>query len=472
MTCEPKKLIDRVGHCLEGYGLAPDQTIFCGFSGGADSTALILLVQLAGRRQTAVHLNHELRGEQAKEDAAWCHQFCHSRGIDFECHDLDVTGTKRPGESLEEAARRCRLNFWKEYLGRGAVVALGHHADDAVEDLLLRLARGSNTSGLTGLREDRTFYGIRFLRPLLGLRRKALIEFLKEQGVQDWREDQSNDDTRFRRNAVRKQWLPLIRNTLGSDKALHRSLAALRADAEYLEGAAVEALPAHATVEAFRKIHVSLLPRVLRLWIERETGCLWLPRYSAVERVVREIEQSSEHPRQVPLGDNVTLVINKGVLRVASAFKDYDLTWRWRDTPLLRIPQIGLQLETRMEPAGPLDRFDRENRDVAIFPETALPDELNVRNWRNGDRFTPFGHSTLRKVKDTFSAAAIPADRRPLFPLVRDGHEILWIAGIKRSRSRPAKPADSVVIFTRRAIEGAEQESMLRQTSEILGVEQ
>ena len=144
-----------------------------GFSGGADGTALLLGMHQANTGVfTAVHFHHGLRGAEADADEAWCRTFCATRSIPFISKHLDVPYNTRRGESCEEAARRLRLEAWQALSQGKKPILLAHHADDAIEELFLRLARGSNTSALVPLKPVRKLHGLTILRPLLSFRKR------------------------------------------------------------------------------------------------------------------------------------------------------------------------------------------------------------------------------------------------------------------------------------------------------------
>ena len=126
-----------------------------GFSGGADSTALLLLLEEAFPCIEAVHLNHGLRGDAAAADEDWCRNFCRERGIPYVSVALNVPAKRCLGEGIEAAGRRLRLAYWRDTTNSECAVALGHHADDCIEDLLLRATRGANSGGLTPMRPRR-----------------------------------------------------------------------------------------------------------------------------------------------------------------------------------------------------------------------------------------------------------------------------------------------------------------------------
>ncbi|RMD74190.1 MAG: hypothetical protein D6820_17225, partial [Lentisphaerae bacterium] len=106
-------------------GIKKGQRVVCGFSGGADSTALLLLLEEYGCDVLGVHIDHMLRGAESTADAEWCREFCAKQKIDFELHRVDVQAERRKGESLEMAARRLRLRVWQRYTAWP--VALAHH---------------------------------------------------------------------------------------------------------------------------------------------------------------------------------------------------------------------------------------------------------------------------------------------------------------------------------------------------------
>ena len=154
-------VIETIAEFAEGHGLPPSGgALYAGFSGGADSTALVVALHRLGIPFTAVHFQHGLRGD-AEGDQVWCLQFCHQRGIPFVQRRLDVPVHQSTGEGIEAAARRCRLLAWRDLCQPDDAVALGHHGDDALETLLLRMMRGSGTTGLVGLRPDRVVEGDR-----------------------------------------------------------------------------------------------------------------------------------------------------------------------------------------------------------------------------------------------------------------------------------------------------------------------
>lgn len=127
--------------------------ILVGFSGGADSTALLMLAargaEKSGCELLAVHFNHHLRGAESDKEALDAEEFARKLKVKFLKIDLHIP----PGGNLESRARQARLEKWKELCRNYSdpVVLLGHHKDDLIENFFIRTGRGSNASGLTGM---------------------------------------------------------------------------------------------------------------------------------------------------------------------------------------------------------------------------------------------------------------------------------------------------------------------------------
>lgn len=179
------------------------------FSGGADSTALLLAAwqQWPGRVQ-AFHVHHGLQAA-ADDFDRHAQAFCGERGIPYQ--RLHVQAAHRPGQSPEDAARQARYRGLAELAqAHGAQwVLLGQHAQDQAETVLLALTRGAGLPGLAAMPEVFERHGARFGRPVLGVSGSALRAWLQEQGMAVV-EDPTNHDLRYTRNRIRALVLPVL----------------------------------------------------------------------------------------------------------------------------------------------------------------------------------------------------------------------------------------------------------------------
>ena len=179
------------------------------YSGGADSTALLLLAARAWPGQVhAVHIHHGLQ-VGADAFAGHCEEVC--RGLGVPLRVVKVHARNAPGESPEDAARKARYAALAEAAAALGVrsVLLAQHADDQVETMLLALSRGAGLPGLAAMPAGFERHGMRFERPLLGASGPAIREWLAGEGA-GFIEDPTNADTSFTRNRIRHELLPAL----------------------------------------------------------------------------------------------------------------------------------------------------------------------------------------------------------------------------------------------------------------------
>lgn len=204
--------------------LRPGDRICAAVSGGADSVALLLALHAANRQPrealgvvlSAVHVHHNLRGEEADADAEFVVGLCGRVEVPLHLLKVDVPAhIEQTGETMEEAARNLRYGTFHELLttNRTDAVLTAHTLDDQAETVLMKLLRGAWTDGLSAIYPivnlERPQTG-RIIRPLLGVRREQIEEYLREEG-QPWREDASNGDTNHTRNRIRHELMPMLR---------------------------------------------------------------------------------------------------------------------------------------------------------------------------------------------------------------------------------------------------------------------
>ena len=261
-------------------------------SGGSDSVALACLLAdwaaAGGRRLEAVTVDHRLRPESGAEAAAVA-RLCAGRGVP---HAILAWQEGPGGGNLQAGARAARHRLiagWAAERGI-AMVALGHTLDDQAETFLLRLARGSGIDGLAAMAPAVRIGGLLWLRPLLGLRRATLRNWLTAREI-TWSEDPSNTDPRFDRVRARAALEPLSRLGLGPERlaataaAMARGRLALDAAAGELARAAIA--PGVAGDALVDPAPLRAAPEELRLRVLAGTlawvgGTIWRPRLASL----------------------------------------------------------------------------------------------------------------------------------------------------------------------------------------------
>ncbi|MCA9547952.1 MAG: tRNA lysidine(34) synthetase TilS, partial [Myxococcales bacterium] len=184
-----------------------------------DRVALLLALRdwaaAAGRPLAAAHFHHHLRGAEADTDAAFCSDLCARLDVPLFTAGADPRPVARArGQGLEEAARHLRRRFCEGLLAehpRFGWLATGHHRDDQVETVVMRLFRGTGPEGLRGIRPVAGAW----LHPLLGVERAAILAWLEAAG-QPWRTDETNTDGDNARARLRREFLPLAQGIFGA----------------------------------------------------------------------------------------------------------------------------------------------------------------------------------------------------------------------------------------------------------------
>ncbi len=158
------------------------------------------------------HCNFHLRGDESDGDAKFVLDWCNRNSVKCFHTDFDTASyASSKGISIEMAARELRYGYFARLCREEGfeAVAVAHNADDNAETLLLNLLRGCGTKGLRGMSPDSGEYPDRILRPLLGISREEISDWMRTND-KSWREDRTNEDTTYRRNKLRHKVLPIF----------------------------------------------------------------------------------------------------------------------------------------------------------------------------------------------------------------------------------------------------------------------
>ena len=254
---------DALGPFFEQCMFPSTGPIHCAVSGGADSSALLILASLTGEEVVAHHVDHGLR-PNGPDESSHVANLASKVGADFRSVVLSI----EDGPNLEARAREAR------FASLPTDVHTGHTADDQAETILLHLLRGGGPDALAGMRDDQ--------HPIIRLRRADTESVCQ---IFQWRptEDPSNDDPRFRRNRIRHEVLPLLNKVAERDVVplLVRAGQIAEKDAELLDRLAREIDVTDAVAVASAPI--ALARRAIRAWLREGHP----PDLASVERVLQ-----------------------------------------------------------------------------------------------------------------------------------------------------------------------------------------
>jgi tRNA(Ile)-lysidine synthase len=439
------EILERVRATIHERQLLPPEggTVIVGYSGGADSTALLhLMTRLQGEfnlRVHAAHLHHGMRLE-ADDDVRVCEAVCAGLGVPLHVERVDVPALAQAQRvSLEEAGRNARYAFF-DRLARelnAVAVALAHTRGDQIETILINLLRGTGPRGLCGMPYKRDH----IIRPLLDATRAQTHQYCAAHGLPTVF-DSTNLDPHQLRRRVRMELIPLLRDLSPAfDRHLLRLADILENEEAWWDyevrsllecgsvaSADAETLLQHSKVgrEFFTHLHPAMQRRVLREWLRARVGALRLPPYEILEGIRRAALEGKRTSWQ--LSDTLRLTTDEAALTLHTKPPDpepYEYPVQL-ETPIL-IPQAGAWLEARLLNAPPpsLEAMP----DDAFLDADAVQGQLVVRNGRRGDRFQPLGMPAPKKLSDIFIDRKIPRAERWRLPLLCDAAGILWVPG-------------------------------------------
>jgi tRNA(Ile)-lysidine synthase len=440
-------MLKKVIHFIEEYSLfTPGDTVVAAVSGGADSVALLdILVSLRELRLNlvAAHLNHLLRGAEADADEEFVHKLAGSYGVPVVVKRVDVGEVARTeGRSLEDAGRAARYAFFDELAvsHKAHAVALAHHADDQAETVVMLLLRGAGGSGLCAIAPKSA--GL-YVRPLLSVNRREIVVYLQRRGIA-WRTDSSNAAADFLRNRIRHELIPyLARYNPAISQRLSATAEALAADEEFLEAATNAAFASHAVLSAGRIIlalpGLRSEPRGIRLRLYRRAILQAKGNLARIGfRHLRAIDClvfSAKPHLTLDLPDRLRATKSYGEISF-SAGEDKKPLFSgeiYLDGPgIYPLPGSGMLAVDYADVTGDLKSAPAT---TAYFDLDRAPFPWRVRTFRPGDRFSPFGMTGQKKVKELFIDAKVPLSFRRRIPILFCGETLLWVGGIRRSNA-------------------------------------
>lgn len=415
--------------------IQPGDKVLVAFSGGVDS--VVLLDMLLEHRQTLdftldlFHLNHGIRQESmTEEDFVISVAQDNQLVLHLKRADVPAEAEKRK-IGIEEAARLVRYQLIEELIEDEGYdyVAFGHHQDDNVETFFLNLFRGSGARGLSGMAEKE---GYKY-RPLLDMTKEEIIDYAREKGLEHV-QDMTNFDTRYRRNLLRQDIIPYLKEI--ADPSLNEHITTtmrLLAQDEAYFSEALQGFDLSASefaTEEVRALPPALFSRLIR-GILRQRDDLKDISAAQIELLQRLIQQSDAG--ELLLGDT------------RFSLEQTKIFVRDKDEPLIDIETMELNEGVHQIPGGTLELFysDLPAGDLAI-PQSLVQGKLRIRSRRTGDRIS-LSPTVTKYLKNFFIDEKISRSMRDRIPLLTDEKQVFWIIGYRKAYL-PKKPSPFICL--------------------------
>lgn len=380
-------------------GLEANDLVLVALSGGADSTALLLILKELGYKLQALHCNFHLRGEESNRDQAFVEELCQQQGVPLSvCHFQAEDEAKRRGISIEMAARELRYDWFREELRRlkSSYVAVAHHCDDQAETLLLNLLRGTGLRGLAGMSPNHD--GI--IRPLLCLSREEILTFLESRG-QAYVTDSTNSERIAQRNCLRLDIIPLLRN-INPAAVEHLCLASENVRQSipfYIKG--IEA--------AFKELGITETSFPLSALSSQTLLHEWLAGKGFNRAQEEEMLRAEESAVGKMWQSEGSVVLRERKELLLSPLSRH-----------LEVPQIKQELVSCINETGP---------NIAYFDADLLKSPIEIRPVQNGDSFVPFGMKGRKLVSDYLTDRKLNRLEKARQFVATCGNDIIWLIG-------------------------------------------
>jgi len=467
--------------------LTPCDSVLIGLSGGADSVALLFVLrELRGELDlaeiSAVHVNHNLRGEESDRDEMFVSKLCDELGISLIVEYADVNGFSQTHKiGTEEAARILRYEILERtrrkatpshnksaakhsppFVTTNIKIAVGHNLDDNAETVIMNICRGAGLKGLCGIPPVNGA----IIRPLIDVPRREIEAYLHERNI-PFLTDSSNLSNDYTRNRVRNIIMPALENEVSPSvkKTLSRAANLLRTDEDFLETSAQEAfksantyseqpvLPKPNTVSLninkLTNLHPAILRRVIRVAIlqaRKNITDITAAHISAVCDLTFSPSGREIHlPNMVVTREYQQLIFSPQASggsagRSNTAHQTSGFAFNLEENTAQSFPIINKTISLSFSAPS------AQTSCTKVFSCDKITNILQLRTRKAGDKISfknADGKIFAKKLQDYFTDEKIPKSQRDSIPLIAHGNEILWILNEKNRTNAKFEPIEN-----------------------------
>lgn len=408
-------MIEKVkAYIAKEIGLEPHATVFIALSGGADSTALLLIMKELGYKIHALHCNFHLRREESNRDQIFVEELCKQNDVPLSVRHFETEAyAKQHGVSIEMAARDLRYGWFREELeqfgiqnsqlktdGLEAFVAVAHHCDDQAETLILNLLRGTGLRGMAGMQPKSD--GI--IRPLLCLSREEILAYLKSR-EQSFVTDSTNSERTYLRNRIRLDVIPLL-HEINPAAVEHLCLA---------QDNVRDSFPYYIKGVKSAFVELGITEESFPLYTLKSSYSTLLHEWLADKGFNGSQEEEMLLAAKSEVGKMWTSKTHK-VLRDREALIQTEI----HNSKAKVLPKLRQEMVSSIGETGP---------NVAYFDADFITKPIEVRLVREGDAFVPFGMKGRKLVSDYLTDIKLNRFEKAETFVATQGEDIIWLVG-------------------------------------------
>jgi tRNA(Ile)-lysidine synthase len=398
--------------------------ILLAVSGGIDSMVMAHLFLQSGYNTGIAHCNFSLRGEESDKDEELVRQFASQHDLPFHTIKFATADySKDNGLSIQMAARELRYNWFEKIMDEAGYdrLAVAHNLNDNVETFIINLVRGTGIAGLAGMKP----LSNRIIRPLLFAPRREIAIFCSENQI-SYREDMSNEDTKYTRNKIRHKIIPVLMEINPSIEATLSETAERFAGINEIVNSYISEIREKISEEKDGLTSFSLA-RLLPYFQNRTLLFELFKPYGITGVRLNDLVSIIEGKTGGQIFTNTHRIVkNRREIIISHEESTGHTFFNIADiSDFLTIPVIE---SAYYEDASgsfeiPSDRFS------ACLDAGKLKFPMTIRNWKAGDRFFPLGMKQQKKLSDYFIDCKISLLEKENKLILESDGRIVWIIG-------------------------------------------
>lgn len=417
--------IEKVEQFLQKYYLhEKNNSVIVAFSGGYDSMCLLDIINKLSKKYNfkpiAIHLNHNWRGEESRQDELNCQKFAEENNVEFYCETLSADVPKN-----ETSAREERYKFFAKCAEKfnSRCILTAHNADDNAETVLYRIVKGTGISGLEGIKEKRGIY----YRPLLSVYREEIENYCKENNLTP-NIDSSNSDTKYKRNLIRHEIFPLLEKINPCAKKSLNSLASFAENQNISDEKQIRKIreQVSSSINTYRTQKFFELPLneqkrlIYDIFIQNNIDY----DRKSIEEPLHFItcNRYSKSGKTCSLTIDLWLFVNEKEIKIIKKEEKEKNKINIFACGEYKISNYIFTINKQNE----IKNFPKDCENTALVNLEAFEINFTLRNRQEGDIIQPLGVSGTQKLKKYLNNKKVPNYQKDSLLFLCSGSEVLW----------------------------------------------
>jgi tRNA(Ile)-lysidine synthase len=400
----------------------PDDKILLTVSGGIDSMTMLHLFKECGFDIVIAHCNFCLRGAESDGDQELVECYAHINHIPLHINRFDTLAYADAKKiSIQMAARDLRYNWFEKLATENKYnkIATAHNANDVIETFLINLTRGTGIHGLTGI----SVKNKNIIRPLLFATRNDIVAYSKECDI-NYREDSSNSETKYLRNAIRHKIIPQFEKLNPAFLKNITHTASILQDAENIFNKSIDDLKKLVINEKEKFIQFNIAELIAQKITPAILYEIIAPYGFSFDTAMRMLKHITNQPGATYFSKTHKVVKDRNNYILYPLEENDCEEYTIQESAIKFEGPVNLKIK-RIKADKHFEL--KRNKEVANFDAEKLIFPLKLRRWQHGDFFFPFGMRGKKKISDYFNDQKISIPEKENTWLLCSGNEIIWI---------------------------------------------